>query len=533
MERSITCTILLFLLMAALPAAVVGQGVPSSVSYQGKLTDSSGAIVPDGTYSTEFKLYDAESGGAMLWDSKPMSVSVTDGIFTVALQAIYTETLSTSSVWLETTVATTVLPRVKLQSVPFAIRSDDLVVPFSKSVSNTSTLLSLTNTGSGRAAYFKIDNTSSLNTAVRVDSNGQASAIWANSTGYGKGLYATSTDRGDAVGALNSGLGTAGRFQINNAANAEDALIATTSGTGNAGSFSITNAASTVPAIYSSTSGTGAGIEGYTTGTGYAGYFHIGNSGSNSPAVYALTNGTSYALTATNTTFNNYASLGGNTYSLYARSVVTSGIGVYGSCNGDSSRGVYGYTSGTNGYGLYGYASSSTGTGLYARGGSSGYSAILRGNVQIQDRVTGNPIVELGVGLDYAEGFDVSKPDTIKPGTVLVIDAKSPGKLALSQKAYDRRVAGIVAGAKGLGSGVKLGTGQFDHNVALAGRVYCNVDATKAAIEPGDLLTTANTPGYAMKVKDHSRAQGAILGKAMQGLAKGHKGQILVLVTLQ
>jgi hypothetical protein len=52
-------------------------------------------------------------------------------------------------------------------------------------------------------------------------------------------------------------------------------------------------------------------------------------------------------------------------------------------------------------------------------------------------------------------------------------------------------------------------------------------------VSPGDLLTTSPTPGYAMKVGDYSRAQGAILGKAMQRLERGQKGQILVLVTLQ
>jgi hypothetical protein len=36
-----------------------------------------------------------------------------------------------------------------------------------------------------------------------------------------------------------------------------------------------------------------------------------------------------------------------------------------------------------------------------------------------------------------------------------------------------------------------------------------------------------------MKVTDYAHAQGAILGKAMEGLGKGEKGQILVLVTLQ
>jgi len=66
----------------------------------------------------------------------------------------------------------------------------------------------------------------------------------------------------------------------------------------------------------------------------------------------------------------------------------------------------------------------------------------------------------------------------------------------------------------------------------LTGRVYCWADASNGPIEPGELLTTASTPGHAMKVTDHPSAQGAIIGKAMTALKEG-KGLVLVLVTLQ
>ncbi len=66
----------------------------------------------------------------------------------------------------------------------------------------------------------------------------------------------------------------------------------------------------------------------------------------------------------------------------------------------------------------------------------------------------------------------------------------------------------------------------------MTGRVYVQADATFGAIKPGDMLTTSETPGHAMKVTDHARAQGAILGKAMSGLKEG-TGTVLVLVTLQ
>ena len=160
-------------------------------------------------------------------------------------------------------------------------------------------------------------------------------------------------------------------------------------------------------------------------------------------------------------------------------------------------------------------------------------AATLYGNLQIRSSIDDSIIVEVGEGLDYAEGFHVTRKKDVIPGSVLIIDPVNPGKLVLSRKPYDTKVAGIVAGANGLGSGVRLGPGRFDHDVALAGRVYCNVDANYGEVKPGDLLTTSLTTGYAMKVDDFSRAQGAILGKAMQHLAKGQKGQILVLVTLQ
>jgi hypothetical protein len=183
-------------------------------------------------------------------------------------------------------------------------------------------------------------------------------------------------------------------------------------------------------------------------------------------------------------------------------------------------------------YAVVAYASG--GVGLWAEGDYNNIAAVFKGNVVLVSRSTGSVIMELGEGLDYAEGFDVSgDAEEIGPGSVLIIDADNPGQLALSNKPYDTKVAGIVAGANGQGSGVRLGTGKFDHDVALAGRVYCKVDATEAGVEPGDLLTTSARPGYAMKAADYARAQGAILGKAMERLEKGTKGQIMVLVTLQ
>jgi hypothetical protein len=137
-------------------------------------------------------------------------------------------------------------------------------------------------------------------------------------------------------------------------------------------------------------------------------------------------------------------------------------------------------------------------------------------------------------GCDLAEPFQMSQ-DEIPKGSVVIIDAEHPGKLKLSTEPYDTRVAGIISGAGGVQPGIQMsqkGTLEGTENVALSGRVYVLADASDGAIKPGDLLTTSPTPGHAMKVTDHARAQGAILGKAMSALSGG-KGIVLVLVTLQ
>jgi hypothetical protein len=137
-------------------------------------------------------------------------------------------------------------------------------------------------------------------------------------------------------------------------------------------------------------------------------------------------------------------------------------------------------------------------------------------------------------GCDLAEPFEMSTQAVAK-GSVVVIDDQHAGQLKLSERAYDTRVAGIVSGANGINPGIALhqdGAFQDGQNVALSGRVYVLADASSGPIVPGDLLTTSDTPGHAMKVTDHARAQGAILGKAMTGLKEG-KGMVLVLVTLQ
>lgn len=148
-------------------------------------------------------------------------------------------------------------------------------------------------------------------------------------------------------------------------------------------------------------------------------------------------------------------------------------------------------------------------------------------------------VLEITGGSDLSEQFDIRSSESdmaASPGMVVCIDPRHPGELVVSTRAYDPTVAGVISGAGGVKTGVLMAqagsVSDGRHPVALTGRVYCLADASYGPIRPGDLLTTSNTPGHAMKLTDHRRAFGAVIGKAMTALEEG-QGLILILVSLQ
>lgn len=148
------------------------------------------------------------------------------------------------------------------------------------------------------------------------------------------------------------------------------------------------------------------------------------------------------------------------------------------------------------------------------------------------------PSLEIRGGSDIAEPYNVAAVDGVapRPGMVVAIDPDGTGSLRVAAGAYDRMVAGIISGANGVNTGLTLtqegSVADGSMPIAKVGRVWCLVDADGGAITAGDLLTTSDTPGHAMKVTDFARSQGAILGKAMSSLKSG-RGYVLVLVGLQ
>ncbi len=162
------------------------------------------------------------------------------------------------------------------------------------------------------------------------------------------------------------------------------------------------------------------------------------------------------------------------------------------------------------------------------------------GSIRVADAAGANRIQLTGdsgdirlLGADCAEDFDVRDASTADGGTVLVID--NGGALRVSEHAYDRRVAGVVSGAGDFRPGILLDARETEDGrrpISLMGKTFCKVDATRFPVKVGDLLTTSETPGHAMKAVDTTRAFGAVLGKALGSLHHG-RGLVPILVTLQ
>jgi len=134
---------------------------------------------------------------------------------------------------------------------------------------------------------------------------------------------------------------------------------------------------------------------------------------------------------------------------------------------------------------------------------------------------------------DCAEHFDISQTEQVEPGTVMVLGEE--GTLEPSQRAYDKRVAGVISGAGDFKPGIVLDKQQSGDSrmpVALLGKVYCKVDAQYARVEVGDLLTTSPTMGHAMKAEDPLKAFGSVIGKALRPLQEG-LGLVPILIALQ
>ncbi len=389
----------------------------------------------------------------------------------------------------------------------------------------------------GRAVYGR-----STHTGLHANYGGHFTAAGA----YGLGVYGASTHTGNYMnyGGYFTAAGGGGRAVYGSAVNTGDV-------TNYGGYFSASGLNGR--GVYAGASGgSGRGVHAYATGANGRGVYAY-TTGDNAYAIEAFSAGSDGIYAATGASnehagyfFTNVASgLAGA--ALYARTDNFTGQGIAFWAHND-------HTSSTD----TAVVISNDGTGplLKGFGGNGGEDEFRIDNdgtmrffnsshvetVRISPSQDGSgrvvtQVLEITGGSDLSEQFVITEQEIPPaPGMVVSIDPDQPGHLAVSRMAYDNKVAGIISGAGGIKSGMMMGqkgsVADGQHPVALTGRVYCQANASSHAIRPGDLLTTSDLPGHAMKVTDHGRANGAILGKAMTSLDAG-TGLVLVLVSLQ
>jgi len=104
----------------------------TTISYQGRLADSAGNPITTPGVAMQFRLYDADTGGAPLWEETHAAVPVEDGLFHVLLGSTnpipVSLLASNSTLWLGITVGSDseMTPREQIASVPYAMVASKL-----------------------------------------------------------------------------------------------------------------------------------------------------------------------------------------------------------------------------------------------------------------------------------------------------------------------------------------------------------------------------------------------------------------------
>lgn len=539
------------LLLAVVLPCVSFAAAPRTMAFQGVLTDATGKPRPAGNYNLTFRLFDSLTGPNVVWTeaNKQVTVLGAGGFsavlgdptpFALAFDQPYFLSIQVAG------EAAPMAPRVALQSVPYALNSGgaSLSLPFSgtTSVSTPGSAVSVTNSGTGSAISGNgaggpgIYGTATANNAITGVTSTVYAAIYGKATGSGTGIYGEGTSNAGVYGVSNTSTGVYGHS--NTWFGVFGDSVASVGIQGQSVNYAgVAGVSTNWIGTYGESTGFD-GIQGKSHAVGHAGvagindtagygvygssasYYGVYGHGVASIGVYGDSD-QNFGVQGNSTNFAGVVGTSGNWIGVYGHSGTS--LGVQG--ESDSSEGVRGVSHNVNHGGVTAF-NTAGGDALYAHSDGGGYAGYFDGRVRVA-------VLEIAGGADLAEKFETS--ERAEPGTVMAIDVDHPGRLCVSHEAYSTAVAGVVSGAKTLNAGIVLpdaGSGKDGLPVAMSGRVWVKCDAANGAIKPGDLLTTSDTPGHAMKATDRSRAPGASIGKAMTALAAG-KGFVLALVSLQ
>lgn len=112
LRRMTTISLLSGALSVLFVANTTTAAPPNTMNFQGRLTNPSGAVVTDGLYNMQFRIYSVSSGGTALWTETRQTTSrvqVTNGLFSVQLGSVTPLTPSmfdAADLYFEITMAT-------------------------------------------------------------------------------------------------------------------------------------------------------------------------------------------------------------------------------------------------------------------------------------------------------------------------------------------------------------------------------------------------------------------------------------------
>jgi hypothetical protein len=122
----------LFVIIITLAGAQAWADVPTSMNMQGRLTDSAGNSIGERFMEFGFTIWDAPTGGAVIWPGELQEVYVDlSGLWNArigAMNPLTADVFADTSRWLEVTVGDSAnlpdtLPRIKLNTTPYTYRS--------------------------------------------------------------------------------------------------------------------------------------------------------------------------------------------------------------------------------------------------------------------------------------------------------------------------------------------------------------------------------------------------------------------------
>ena len=177
-------------------------------------------------------------------------------------------------------------------------------------------------------------------------------------------------------------------------------------------------------------------------------------------------------------------------------------------------------SAGRDGLFLYSSTDNSASSIITNKGGIYLYSTLTSDAANLTGGNGSFKVLEIRGGNDIVE-FRGSN-DKLNPGDLVVCNPNNLNQVFKSIIPYDKKVIGVVSGAGGIKPGIALkqeGMFDGDHPIAIAGTVKVKV---KGKIEAGDLLTTSDLPGTAMKVTKFKKALGCIFGKALESSKDGY-----------